>query len=366
MKRLLVLALVGAVALGVTGLAQALGTPQRPIIMLFVPSVKVDVIQEVGPKIAQALSELTGLVIKPVIAPDYAAFIETMIAAQGDTFGVPTTDQYARITLQNPGVHCRLAAVRYGYHFYFTSIYALREKGYTSIKDLDGKVWAFASKRSTSGYVLPSGLFKAEGIQPVELAAGTHVAALIAVLEGQADFCTGYGSPPEPPENCCLACAWMFNTCLNQADRALCEARVKECCQACTTKWDYGMDPELWLWDPVAQDLWPEELRGRCVDLRWAIATEVKVYGDIWDLVRKVGVVATVGPIPNDSIAFAAGFPADLEEKIVEAIEKHIRSPEGYALWSRPGFYEWTDVVRIDDSYYDAYRLLVGLPVPQR
>jgi len=341
-KRLLVLAVLAAVALGTTGLAQALGTAARPITMLFVPSVKVDVIQEVGPKIAEALSKLTGLVIRPVIAPDYAAMIEAMITAKGDTFGIPTTDQYARITNANPGVHCRLAAVRFGYHFYFATIYALREKGYTSLRDLDGKVWAFASRRSTSGYVLPSGLFKAEGIVPIEREAGTHVAAMIQILEGQADFCTGYGSPPLPP------------------------AAARPFLDYIGWRWDYGMDPELWLWDKATNDLVAPPLLGECRDLRWAIATEVKVYGDIWTLVKKIGIVDTVGPIPNDSIAFAAGFPKDLEDKIVEAIEKHIRTPEGYALWSRPGFYEWTDVVRITDSYYDAYRRLVGLPVPPR
>ncbi len=342
MKRLMLAVAVLVVGLGATGLAQELGTAARPITMLFVPSVSVDVIAEVGPKIAQALSEMTGLVIRPVIAPDYAAMIEAMISAPGDTFGVPTTDQYVRITKENPGVHTRLASVRFGYHFYFASIYALREKGYTSLQDLDGKTWAFASRRSTSGYVLPNGLFKAEGVTPLEREAGTHIAALIQVLEGQADFATGYGSPPMPP-------AWIAG--------ALAQAGWK---------WDYGMDPELWLWDHEKNDLLSEPYRGECRDVRWAIATEVKVYGDIWDLVKKVGIVDTVGPIPNDSIAFAAGFPKDLEDKIVDAIEAHIRSPEGYVLWSRPGFYEWTDVVRITDSYYDAYRRMVGLPVPQR
>lgn len=334
---------IGLAAFGLASLAQALGTPERPIVMLFVPSVKVDVIQEVGPKIAEALSQLTGLVIKPVIAADYAAFIEAMITAEGDMFGVPTTDQYCQITKANPGVHARLAAVRAGYPYYFASIYALREKGYKSVYDLQGKVWAFSSTRSTSGYVIPKKYFDQLGLSfAEEKAVGTHVNAMIAVLEGQADFCTGYGSPPLPPET------------------------IEKALQEAGWRWEYGMDPELWLWDRWNNDLYPEGIRGRCRDLRWAIATEVKVYGDIWDLVRKVGIVDVVGPMPNDCIAFCAGFPKDLEEAIVQAIIAHIRSPEGYALWSRPGFYEWHDVVEIDDSFYDAYRKLVGIPIPKR
>ncbi len=341
MKRALVV--VGLLAVGLAGLAQALGTPQRPIIMLFVPSVKVDVIQEVGPKIAEALSKMTGLTIKPVIAADYAAFIEAMITAEGDMFGVPTTDQYAQITRVNPGVHARLAAVRAGYPYYFATVYALREKGFKSVYDLKGKVWGFAHTRSTSGYVIPKMYFDSLGLTfAEEKALRTHVNAMIALLEGQVDFCTGYGSPPLPPDS------------------------IAEALKAAGWRWEYGMDPELWLWDRWNNDLYPEGIRGHCRDLRWAIAVEVKVYGDIWDLVRKVGIVDVVGPMPNDCIAFAAGFPKDLEERIVEAIKAHIRSPEGYALWSRPGFYEWYDVAEIDDSFYDSYRLLAGYPVPKR
>jgi len=336
-KQALLAVLVATVALGATGLAQALGTRERPIIMLFVPSVKVDVIQEVGPKIAEALSKMTGLVIKPVIASDYAAMIEAMIAAKGDTFGIPATDQYVRITDANPGVHCRLAAVRNGYTYYFASIYAPREKNYT-LQDLNGKTWLFASRRSASGYVIPSGFFRANGITPVEKEAGSHTKAMIALLEGQGDFCTGYGSPPLPPAG--------YDG----------------------PRWDLaaGMDPEMWLWDKERNDLVPEGERGECRDVRWAIATEVKVYGDIWDLVRKIAVVATVGPIPNDCVAFSAGFPKDLEDRIVTAIIQHIATPEGKALWSRPGFYEWDSVMLVDDSYYDNYRTWVGLKVPQR
>ncbi len=341
MKRVIA-AICGFILVGFLGFPQV-GTPGRPIVMLFVPSVKVDVIQEVGPKIAEALSQMTGLVIKPVIAADYAAFIEAMIAAKGDMFGVPTTDQYARITQENPGVHARLAAVRAGYPYYFASIYALREKGFKSVYDLQGKVWAFASTRSTSGYVIPKKYFDQLGLSfAEEKAVGTHANALIAVLEGQADFCTGYGSPPLPP------------------------SALEPFLKSIGWRWEYGMDPEMWLWDKTTDDLVPEPIRGHCRDLRWAIATEVKVYGDIWELVRKVAVVDVVGPMPNDCIAFAAGFPKDLEDRIVEAIKTHIRSPEGYVLWSRPGFYEWYDVAEIDDSFYDSYRKLAGYPVPQR
>jgi len=312
--------------------------------MLFVPSVKVDVIMDVGFKIAEDLSRMTGLFIKPVVAADYAAFVEAFIAAREDTFGFPTTDQYVRIVEANPGVHARLAAVRAGYPYYFAAIYALREKGYKSVYDLQGKVWGFAHTRSTSGYVIPKMYFDKLGLSfAEEKALGSHFKAMVALLEGDVDFCTGYGSPPLPPD------------------------AIAEALAAAGWRWEFGMDPELWLWDRWNNDLYPEGIRGHCRDLRWAVAAEAgAIYGDIWTIVRKVGIVDVIGPMPNDCLAFSAGFPKDLEDRIVEAVKAHIRSPEGYALWSRPGFYEWYDVAEIDDSFYDSYRQLVGIPIPQR
>ena len=158
--------------------------------------------------------------------------------------------------------------------------------------------------------------------------------SMVALLEGQGDFCTGYGSPPLPPS-----------------------------CLGCDFHWDYGMDPELWIWDRWNNDLFPEAIRGTCVDLRRA-AGKLGTYGDTWDVVRKIGVLATVGPVPNDCIAFSPGFPKDIMDKLVEAIKEHIASEEGHALWSDPNFYEWDEVAEIDDSYYCNYRDLLGYPNP--
>lgn len=341
MKRILLAVVVATLALGATGLAQALGTRDNPIIMVFIESTKIDVIAEVAPKIAQALSEATGLVIQSTTA-SYTNTTLALATAKGNTFGIPATDAYVQAVDQNPGVHARLTSLRKGYDYYFATIYALREKGYVSVQDLAGKEWAFAHRGSASGYKIPSGYFAAQGVTVVEKPVGSITNAMIAILEGQADFATGYGSPPVPPailRNALTAAGW---------------------------RWGIGMDPEMWLWDRYNNALWPEGLRGECVDVRWAIATEVKVYGDIWELVEKVSVVDVVGPIPNDALAFCEGFPKDIEDILVEAVRAHVLSPEGAALWGRPGFYEWDDTKVIDDSYFDNYRIWVGLPIPQR
>jgi phosphate/phosphite/phosphonate ABC transporter binding protein len=335
-RRILLFALVGLLALGSLGLAQEIGTRDHPIIWVFPPSTNPSVIVDIAQKIAADIGKMTGLYIVPRVMPDYAALIEAFKSAEGDVMGVPTTDQYARISVEtNFETTPRLAAVRYGYPYYFSSIYVPRDSGIKSVEDLRGKVWIYNDEGSTSGYRLPKMLFDQLGITfSGVIKSGGHTNSMVALLEGQGDFCTGYGSPPIPPA-----------------------------CLGCDFHWDYGMDPELWLWDRWNNDLFPEAIRGKCVDLRRA-AAKLGTYGDIWDIVKKIGVLATVGPVPNDCIAFSPGFPKDIEDKLVEAIKAHIASPEGQALWGDPNFYEWDEVAEIDDTYYCNYRSLVGLPNP--
>lgn len=375
-KLVVVVALVALLGMGMVststgnfGAAQQLGTRENPIIWLFPPSTLPATVEEIAREIAKDLHEMTGYFLKPVVAADYAALIEAMIVAEGDTMGVPTTDQYVQITKDNPGVHARLAAVRYGYPYYFSSIYALREKGFDSVEDLEGTIWIYNDPGSTSGYKLPTLLFEKLGITFAgTVESGGHTNSIIALMEGQGDFCTGYGSPPLPPspkETCAEACLVNFEDCkASGTEFETCLSYLIECLQGCEKRWEYGMDPELWLWNKWTNELMPEELRGKCVDLRRALA-KTELYGDIWTIVEKIGVVDTIGPVPNDCIAFAAGFPREIEDTLVQAILQHIRSPEGQKLWGDPNFYEWTDAEEIDDSYYDCYRELLGLPIPE-
>jgi phosphonate transport system substrate-binding protein len=347
-KLVLVVALVALLGVGLStslgGAAQQaqVGTKERPIIWLLPPSVLPATIEETGKAIAEDLYEMTGYYIKYVVAASYAALNEAMIAAREDTMACPTTEQYAQITMANPKVHARLAAVRRGYAYYFASIYAFREKGYDSIEDLNGTIWIYNDPGSTSGYVIPKKAFDKLGLTFAgTVESGGHTASVIALLEGQGDFATGYGSPPVPP------------------------ASLEEALKAVGFRWEYGMDPELWVWDRWRNDLWPEAIRGVVKDVRWAVAAATTAYGSYWDIVKKVGIVATLGPMPNDSLSFCQDFPKDVEDKIVQAVIQHIRSPEGKKLWSNPNFYEWDDVMEIDDSFYDCYRELVGYPIPE-
>ncbi len=334
MRRLLALTLVAVAVFGIIGSAQELGTQDYPITMLLVPSTEAAVVEDAGEAIADALYDLTGLYVEAVITSDYRAFIEAFRTAEGDVFGIPTTSQYIEIFAETEGaVEVALASVRRGYNYYFSTVYALRDSGIETLEDLNGKTWIYNDAFSTSGYKTPLILFEENGIEvggTVET--GGHTASMIALLQGQGDFCTGYGSPTDAP------------------------AALKEM----GIRWEWGDDPELLLWDRYNNALVREEIRWEGVDLRLSVAED---YPDVWET---VGVVAVAGPLANDCIAFAGGFPADLKAQLVQALQDHIHSPEGLAVWNNPNFYEWSDMAPITDAFYDYNRILLGYPVPDR
>jgi len=326
--------------LSVGAVSAELGTKKNPVQWLFPPSTNATVIQDIGRQVAADIHEMTGIYIEPTVTADYAALVEAMKAAEGDTMATPTTDQYARIYQETNGnIHPRLAAVRYGTSYYFSTVYAMREEmdyhpTVEGVLDaLEGKTWIYSDRGSTSGYVLPNMIFDEHGVDLAgKVKSGGHTASIVALLEGQGDFATSYGSPPIPPKGV-------------------------------YTTWEYGDDPEMWIYNHHHKELLPEKFRGEVVDVRQA-AGETGMYS-YEEVIEKVGIVGTFGPIPNDSVTFTNDFPKEMEDELVEAIIQHIRSEEGSELWGDPNFYEWTDVERISDDYYDSYRELVGYPVPE-
>jgi len=65
-------------------------------------------------------------------------------------------------------------------------------------------------------------------------------------------------------------------------------------------------------------------------------------------------------------MAFGPNFPKDIADKIVAAVEAEFQDDTMKALWGDSNFYEWDSVAEIDDSFYDGYRAILGLPIPER
>ncbi len=335
MRRIVLLALICVLALSVLGAAKGpLGAQDNPIQMLLVPSTQGAAIKQIGDQIAQALYGLTGLYIDAVLQPDYAAMVETFATSEGNMFGIPTAAQYVAI-YERTGGNCsvRLNSLRYGLNYYYSAIYARRDSGIMSLTDCNGKIWATFDQLSGSGYIIPKLAFDAWGIVPSQtIMTGSHPGAITAVVNGQADFATCYYTAPVAPAGM-------------------------------TATWQFGDDPERWIYDDYNDAPYPADLRGTLNDVRSSIVSTFPVD----DLIANFKVVQLFNvQIPNDCVCFGPDFPTDVADVIVNAIKQHIASPEGKALWSSKTFYAWSAVTDVEDPFYDSLRVLMGVAIPQR
>jgi phosphonate transport system substrate-binding protein len=303
-----------------------IGSPERPIKVLFVPSVEANVIVTGGDVMAKALNEATGLTFEVSIPTSYAATIEEMCASPEDTMAFIPAFGYV---LANDlcGVDVAFKAERRGWGVYWTMIVVARDSDIQSIEDLEGKKWAYPDAGSTSGFLVPSVMLKEAGVTPGEtIAAGGHPQSVRAVYNGEADFGTAFYSAWAAPEG---------------ADR-----------------WAVGMDPEV----PVDVNTCALNDDGsqllcdgyRILDARANIREEFP------DVVQKVRILQLSPDIPNDTLSFGPEFPAELRAQIEEALIAFAETEAwGQSLGSED-FYGWSGLVVATDAEYDFIRLMVA------
>ncbi|MGI9647876.1 MAG: phosphate/phosphite/phosphonate ABC transporter substrate-binding protein, partial [Acidimicrobiia bacterium] len=178
----------------------AVGSPENPVKVLFVPSVEADVIVTGGAVMQEALEEATGLSFEVSVPTSYASTIEEMCASPENTMGFIPGLGYV-LASNRCGVDVAFKAIRFGWSVYWAQILVDRDSDITSIADLDGKSWAFPDSGSTSGFMVPTLMFSEAGVTPGEqVEAGGHPQAALAVYRGEADFATTFFSPPLTPD----------------------------------------------------------------------------------------------------------------------------------------------------------------------
>jgi phosphonate transport system substrate-binding protein len=302
--------------------AGELGSKDKPIELYFVPSVDANVIVTSGQAIADYILKTTGTYVDVKVPTSYAAVIEAMGVAKGDTFAFIPALGYV-LAHDKFGVDVALAVVRFGRSYYATEFLVRADSGITSIKDLNGKKWAMPSLTSTSGYLYPKSLLIADGVTPSEeVVAGGHPQAVLAVYQGSADFGTAFYSPPGELED-----------------------------------WNWGDPPE-----PSGQFHIEKDSQGRNqpfigdLQIRDARASVIDTAPDV---IEKVKILTLSERIPNDTVSFVKDFPPTLRFKIVNALLNYADSAEGQAVLQNPQFYDISGFDRVDDTFYDPVRNLI-------
>lgn len=303
-----------------------IGTAERPIKVLFVPSVDTQVIVSGGQIMAEALKKATGLEFVVSVPTSYAATIEEMCASPEDTIGFIPGLGYV-LANQLCGVDVAFKAIRNNLDVYYAQILVRRDSDIQSIKDLNGKKWGYGDAGSTSSYMVPLVMFRDAGVTPSEsVETGGHPQAAKALYNGEVDFATTFFSPPLKPQ---------------------------------------GMEP----WKPGDNPDIPEDLIDECkvtedgnnidcggwivLDARRNLRTEAP------DVVQKLRILTISPPIPNDTLSFGPDFPEDLRAQIEKALVEFSKTEEWKSSIGSRDFYGWSGLSPAEDKEYDFVRKMV-------
>ena len=303
----------------------AIGTEENPIQVLYVPSVSAEDIVAGGELLAAELNAATGLFFEVSVPTSYAATVEAMCASPDDTMGFIPAQGY--ILANNLcGANVSLKAMRFGFDVYWAQFIVARDSEFETLEDLAGATWAFVDATSTSGYIVPAGLFASMGIEVGEsFAAGSHDGVVRAVYNNEADFGTTFYSP------------------YIDADRNV-----------------------IWDGDPANADV-PDDVVASCaldadgqIECSGVYPRDARrnLRSELPDVIQQVRILTISDPIPNDTLTFGPDFPEALRTQIVDALKAFADDdPDGFIAAFEA--YSWDGVSDTDDTEFDSIRTIL-------
>ncbi len=313
----------------------AVGSPEHPIKVLFVPSVDANIIVTGGQVMADALNKATGLTFEVTVPTSYAATIEEMCASPADTMAFIPGLGYA-IASQLCGVDVAFKAIRFGYPVYWAEYIVARDSKFQTLADLQGAKWGYGDQGSTSGYMVPTVELAAAGITPGEqVQTGGHNQTVTAVYNGEVDFGTVFYSVPLNPDGKPVFTYDDFLAGKVTPDMYELPADVIPNC---------APDAEG---KKLLCDGW------RVLDARANIRVEAP------DVMQKVRILAVSAAIPNDTLSFGPDFPADVRAQIEAALVAFAGTEEWKTSIGSADFYGWSGIAPATDAEYDMVRNMV-------
>jgi len=187
----LVLLAASTVAAFASPQAEKLGSEKNPIVWAFVPSGETGKVSAGAQSVADLLHAKTGLFFKTFVATDYVGVIEAMKATPPKAQMSSLATAAYILAADQKVAQAALVSVRNGSAFYKGMIITRPDTGIRTLADLKGKTFARVDPLSASGWIIPSLMLKAAGLNLDAdlkvLDAGSHPAVVTAVYTGQAD-----------------------------------------------------------------------------------------------------------------------------------------------------------------------------------
>lgn len=302
-----------------------IGSPERPIKLVFVPIGDVERLVAGAEWIAEALHETTGLSFEVVVPMTDAVALEEMCASAEDTIGFLPALGYG-VAQQLCDVKVVAKAVRSGYDWNAAMIVVARESPLQQLTDLNGKKWVYPDSISAAAYLYPRYMLKEAGVTPSESKAlDSHAAVIRAIYRGEADFGTAFFEPPQIDGK---PVDWEAgqNADVPTELIALCKPALEDCTLTCGNF----------------------EIR----DARRTLCKELP------DVAQKVRILTATPKLPNDTLAFGPAFPADRMQTILDALFALVQNnPEGFAKALET--YSWTGLQPATAADYEPIRLAI-------
>ena len=309
-----------------TEMMAEIGSEEHPIKVLFVPSVSAEEIIAGGEILQATLEAATGLHFEVGVPTSYAATLEEMCASPDDTIGFIPAQAYV-LGSNKCGIEVALKSLRFGYTEYWSEFIVPRDSDIQTVEDLAGKTWAYPDGGSTSGFLVPSGIFATLGIEPGDtLEAGGHTATVQAIYDGSADFGTVFFSPAIDAEG---NDAWD-----GTAENADVPDDLIDSC-------GLNADGDLFCGDNY-------EVRDARRNIREGAP----------DVIQKVRIVTLSAPIPNDTLSYGPEVSDELKTTINDALKSFAADdPDGFS--AAFDAYSWSSVTDTNDSEFDSIRALL-------
>ncbi|MGZ3690532.1 MAG: phosphate/phosphite/phosphonate ABC transporter substrate-binding protein [Pseudobdellovibrio sp.] len=182
--------------LGCTKNNAELGSAENPVKFYLVPAQDVLTLNEQGKVLQKYLSQDLGLEFKVEVPSSYVAVVEAIGSKRADA-AILNTFGYV-LAHEKYGAEAKLKLVNRGRDFYSGQIIVRADSGIKNVNQLNGKKFAFVDPASTSGYLLPSRLFKKENIKLKEtIFAGKHDSVVLAVYQKTVDAGATFYTPPD-------------------------------------------------------------------------------------------------------------------------------------------------------------------------
>lgn len=312
-----------------------LGSKERPLQLLFTPTIDTDLLSRRTQPLLEAMQAATGLHVAVGIVDDEQTLVGLLCQAPQDTIGFLTAVGY---TLARQQCHAQLGLVAIhddGYPWQADMLVSRPDlSGVRTVADLVdlGDVRLAVNRADSLQTRYLEALLLANGVAVAEkqVQPGDN-SSLLAVYEGEADIATGTFTPPILP--------------------------------FAEQPWRYGDDtPELWRrlgLPPTRSGLGyilvngtPETGGYRIRDARAGVFDSRE---DIFDVTR---VITTTAPIPNETIAFGSDFPLGLSRTATEALLDFAAADVCATSLCSPDFYGWAGLAVAADVDYDPIRFI--------